>query len=138
MVIPVAAVLGLATSAGAAVQYKHPKLHHWYASEGGKQSINAISTDETAVGTDANANNTAGIGTDCQNLLNDIQIAQTLPTVPLASANRQWSAALRDYNQGATNCVNGINDNDANGEIEQATSEFTSGNALLNHLANSL
>lgn len=138
--ITAAAILGLssAASAGGTV-YAHPKMHHWYASEGGKQSLTKIGNDQGAIGTDADNNDDAAVGADCQSLRNDVTIAQNIAPNPLApSVQRLWSAALNAYGQGATQCVAGVNDDDANGEIEAAVSDFTTGTALITHLDKSL
>ena len=46
-------------------------------------------------------------------------------------------AALNDYEQGGMTCVNGVNDVSAS-EIQEATSDFAAGNAVLNHLNSEL
>jgi hypothetical protein len=132
------AVLVLAVALPASAQYKHPKMHHWVVAEGGGASINAMTADEQTIVNDGNANNDPAVVADCQTFRDDVGIAQTLPPIPDKPVQRQWSAALNDYYQAATLCVAGFGNNDANGEIEQATSDFGAGTALIVHLTKEL
>ena len=129
------AVFGLWGSAGAA--YAHPKLHQWYAQEGGKQSLKAIGKDIAAVSTAGNDENTSALGSACQSLEGDIQIAQALKPIPSSSLQRFWATVLSDYSHGATECINGTNDESAS-ELDQSASDFTSGSSVLAHLNNQL
>jgi hypothetical protein len=133
---------GLIAAPAGAQQYKHPKLAAWYQHEGGKRMISSITSDSFSVADAANnasnSGDTSGVLTACQNLANDVAIAQSDNSIPSKSVQRLWSHSLNELSNGATLCVNGINDNDANGEIEQATSNFDTARALIDEIVRQL
>lgn len=86
-----------------------------------------LSNDLSKFSTDAGAGDVAAAGADCQQLDVDIHTAQGQPPIPDGSVEQHWSSALSYYSAGAQDCVQGVQNNDAN-QITQASSEFDQAN----------
>jgi hypothetical protein len=135
-----------ASGVGAAITHhhpprpSHPKLVQWFKAGGEKevtQTLKGLSTDSTAVSTDAI---TAGNGstngdfsavqTDCQTLSDDAQASLDLPPIPLPSLNQLWRAYLSGLGEVGSTCVNAINDGSTLG-LSAGTSLLDAGDQQL-------
>jgi hypothetical protein len=78
----------------------------WFTN-GGDTRITALQTDFNAIGKAANSTDVAGVKSGCATLAADVKKAQRYDPLPDAKAQTHWSAALRMYAAGATDCMNG-------------------------------
>jgi len=91
----------------------------------------------TTLGNDLNNVSAASGGSDinaaqsaCQTLAADIQTAQSYPAIPDAQTAADWSTVLSDEGSAATDCVNGIQNNDPS-LVTQGATEMVQGNVAL-------
>ena len=84
------------------------------------------------VQSDATANSTSTQGA-CETLQSDVQAAQALGNNPYVSAstNAVLVKAYTDDGEGAALCLQGFQDNNANGEFTQAGGDFNAASALV-------
>ena len=101
----------------------------WYTSYG-SSVVSAFTADASAIEADANNSDETTMNSDCQKMSQDIAKGQNAPAIPDSSLEKDWSAALADYQSSAQDCMNGINDDDTN-LISQAATEMTSGNTAI-------
>jgi len=88
--------------------------------------LSTVKIDVYTVTSDVELGNVAQVTDDAQGLTTSVQAVQNLGPVPgaPASANADLSTCLTDYETGGQSMVAGVNDNDANGEIEQGNADF--------------
>lgn len=96
-------------------------------------AVSAIISDFGKLSTDAGNADFPAAGADCQQLQADIQTAQAAAPIADASLEQQWASALGDYQTSASDCVTGIEDNDAD-LLSQASSEESAGTAAITAL----
>jgi hypothetical protein len=109
-----------------AAQTPAQKVGAWYTNYG--TIFTLLSNDLTAIGTDAGNQNIAGLNADCVQLQTDLTTAQNDPAIPDTNTEDHWSAGIADDNAGAQACIDGTNNDDAS-EIEEASTDFTTGNS---------
>ena len=110
-------------------------LYSWWQSV--QTAANAIAADGGSIQTDANNQDLNAVGTDCQSLLSDVQSAQSDPPVPNSLMEINWSTALSDYEAGAKDCIDGVDNYDVT-KIRQATTELDNGTQQINELTNAV
>jgi hypothetical protein len=93
---------------------------------GGETELKALAGDFNNLVTAANSDDLPTISLSCSQLENDVASAQAYDPIPDPQAEHDWSDALEQYSRGATDCVDGANNSDAN-MITQASTEITNG-----------
>ncbi len=106
------------------------KVAQW-VTNGGEDSLKMLATDFKGLEDAASTNDLHSISTSCAALKKDVQAAQSYDAIPDAQAQHNWSAALADYEHGATDCVSGADSSNSD-LITKASGEITDGSAQLN------
>jgi cytoskeletal protein RodZ len=102
----------------------------WYSQYG--SSITNLTNDFTQMsqeGTDSSA-----IEATCTQIFDDATKAEGEPVIPDTSVENDWSSALNSYVTAAQECQDGVANEDAT-EINQATTDFDTGNTSLDSAA---
>jgi hypothetical protein len=73
----------------------------------------------------------------CQQLHNDVGLAQATEHIPQPVDQQAWATALRDYSSGASECVNGVEAQNTS-LIGQAEADMLSGTTALRRLDSGL
>jgi hypothetical protein len=68
----------------------------------------SLQTDLQVISTDAANGSVTAITAACQQLSADLGTIRRLPPIPDRLIERNWSKALRDFERGASDCVQGI------------------------------
>ena len=82
--------------------------------------IQSLQNDFGQLSKDAGNSDVAAVGKDCQQINTDITTAQSFPAIPDAQSASDFSSALTYYQEGSSQCVTAINNNDANGLVQAA------------------
>jgi hypothetical protein len=100
----------------------------WYNSNSSKfvSQVQMVSDDVNSVAQDVQNQNVTQLQTDCQQLKIDVARLQQIPAYPVQSIASKISQGENALATGATNCLNGINQQDTN-LINQAGSNFVVG-----------
>ena len=108
-------------------------LSTWFVGAKGDltQLENDLGTVGTSANTAANTGDLAPVISACQSIQSDVTSLQNDGPVPDPTIEQHWSAALSDYNAGATACVSGANQNDV-GLSNQASTDFQNGTSEVN------
>ncbi len=96
-----------------------------------------IENDFSQMSKDASNNNATAVGNDCQQINTDVTTAQAFPAIPDAQSASDFSSALTYYQEGSSQCVTAINNNDANG-LTQASQLMSQGTAKITATANDI
>jgi hypothetical protein len=102
----VLAASGRPASAASSTKARSGAVHSWLR----RHDIVFVSlqTDLKVISTaDANGS-TPPIVAACQQLSADLGTIRRVPAIPDAAVERDWAAALRDFRQGADDCVQGV------------------------------
>lgn len=100
----------------------------WWAG-GGSDAVSMLKADISQLAKDSGAGIDA-LSTDCIQLTADVTVAQKLPVVPDAVAQKHWSAAIKALHKGALDCNAGASAGSmrqvraAGSEIDAAGPEF--------------
>jgi len=96
-----------------------------------------IENDFSQMSKDASNNNATAVGNDCQQINTDVTTAQSFPAIPDAQSASDFSSALTYYQEGSSQCVTAINNNDANG-LTQASQLMSQGTAKITATASDI
>jgi hypothetical protein len=102
-----------------------------WVTKGGENNLKTLASDFKNLENAANTENLNAISASCTQLRKDVQSAQAYDPIPDAQAQHNWSAALTDYENGATDCVAGA-DTQNSTLITKASTEITDGSDQLN------
>lgn len=108
------------------------QVHTWYTG-GGQATIDTLSNDMTAIGTDSSAD-PSSVANDCQTMLTDVTGAQAADPIPDKQAQLSWSSALGHMHAGASDCAAGATNMDAD-QIGKGATEITEGTTDLTAVA---
>jgi hypothetical protein len=110
---------------GVASPSNGPALYAWGQQNG--YLLNAIVNDMSAIGNDQDPSQ---MQADCSKLQSDVQAALAAPPMPDTQAAAHWAAGLSDYNASASDCVNGLSQDDPT-VVTQAVTEASQGQSEL-------
>lgn len=106
------------------------KVAQW-VTNGGEDNLKALAVDFKDLEDAANTDDLPTISSSCAQLQTDVEAAQSYDAIPDPEAQHNWSAALADYERGATDCVAGADTSNAD-LITKASTEITDGSTALN------
>ncbi len=85
-----------------------------------------VVADAQKISTDGQGGNVSAVASDCQKFQDDLQTALALPAIPDPTTAEHWHTGLSDWQQGAEDCVQGIDNNNVS-QVQRATEEITNG-----------
>lgn len=111
------------------------QMSSWYTKYGA--ILSSITNDLGQISKDSSNQNESALLTDCQTLGTDVTTAQSYPAIPDNTTEQHWSSALTYLNSASQDCIQGLNNNDAN-QITQAVNEISQATTQLNEATNAI
>jgi hypothetical protein len=107
----------------------------WYNSNSSKfvSQVQTVSNDVNSAAQDVQSQNATQLQTDCQQLKTDVASLQQIPAYPVQSTASKISQGENALATGATDCLNGLSQQDTN-LINQAGNNFVTGLDDLNSI----
>jgi hypothetical protein len=124
---PAATTVAPAATSAPAIYSTARAVVAWY-NNGGKDALDDIGNDMTAIYADIQAGNYSAVGQDCAQVSTDVTNAQALGPVPYPRAERWMARALAKYSESAAQCQAGVSSQDASA-IEEANADMGQGTA---------
>jgi hypothetical protein len=96
-----------------------------------------LDADISRLSTAAGNDDSPAVLAACQQMLTDVQAAQSAPVVSDPALASDWTKVLDDYSAGATDCVSAAKNSDSS-LVDRARSEVVQGSADATKLGNAL
>jgi hypothetical protein len=97
----------------------------------------SLNTDLVAIKAAANNGSVTAILSSCEQLEADAKTITQLPSIPDSAIQGRWTHALQDFETGATDCINGLIENEPR-LVTRSTSAVNAGIGQMNLVVNEL